>query len=304
MTIQDIRSFNRFYTNLIGALDFSRHLYTPHTLTEARVIYELANNAHTDAADLRAELSLDAGYLSRLLAKFERDGLVKREPSAKDARRQRVSLTASGRRTAELLAERSDESVGTLLSRVPAAERPRLGEAMRTIRELLDGGPRPAPEVLIRGPQPGELGWIVQRHGALYAQEYGFDTDFEVLVARIVTEFAESRQPERERVWIAELDGRPVGSVMCVQDKEPDTARLRLLLVEPEARGHQIGVRLVEACIGFAREAGYREMVLWTNDVLGAARRIYQRAGFELIAEQPHHSYGTELVGQDWRLFL
>ncbi|MEV6940905.1 helix-turn-helix domain-containing GNAT family N-acetyltransferase [Streptomyces sp. NPDC051172] len=305
MTVQDIRTFNRFYTNVIGALDYSRQLYAPYTLTESRVLYELAHSPRTDAADLRAELSLDAGYLSRILNKFEEDGLIERTPSAGDSRRRRVSLTPRGRETAALLAERANESVGALLSTVPSAERPRLAEAMRAVREILSEGRAPRREdVVLREPGPGDLGWIVQRNAALYAAEYGFNADYEGLVARIVADFAEDHDPHLERVWIAELDGRPVGCVMCVRDEAPGTARLRLLLVEPDARGLGIGDQLVRAVVDFARGVGHRELVLWTNDVLAAARRIYQRHGFVLVAEKPHRSFGKDLNGQDWRLDL
>jgi DNA-binding MarR family transcriptional regulator/GNAT superfamily N-acetyltransferase len=305
MPIQEIRAFNRFYTNLIGALDYGKHLYTPYTLTESRVLYELAHSPRTDAADLRGELSIDAGYLSRLLAKFERAGLVARAPSERDPRRQRITLTDRGRNAAALLDERSRQAVGALVADVPERDRDRLAEALGTVRELLSQArPGSAPEPFLRDPGPGDLGWIVQRHGALYAAEYGWDAGFEGLVARIVADFSQEHDPRLERVWIAEMDGRPVGSVMCVQDDAPDTARLRLLLVEPEARGHGLGDRLVRTAVDFARDAGYRDMVLWTNDVLTAARRIYQRAGFTLVAEKPHRSYGADLVGQDWRLSL
>ncbi|MFE6894039.1 GNAT family N-acetyltransferase [Streptomyces sp. NPDC057694] len=306
MTVHDIRSFNRFYTNVIGALDYSRHLYAPYTLTESRVLYELAHSEHVDAADLRTRLSLDAGYLSRILGKFERAGLVERGSSDKDSRRRRITLTARGRGAAELLDERSRERVGTLLASVPAGERERLGDALRTVRRLLgDGRATPHPDdVLLREPGPGDLGWIVARNGALYAAEFGWNTDYEGLVARIVADFAEDHDPHLERVWIAELDGRPVGCVMCVRDEAPGTARLRLLLVEPEARGLGIGDRLVRACTDFARGVGYREMVLWTNDVLKSARSIYQRHGFVLVGERPHRSFGADLVGQDWKMAL
>lgn len=307
MTVQEVRAFNRFYTNLIGALDYSRHLYTPYTLTEARVLYELAHATGLDAADLRTSLHLDAGHLSRMLLKFEKDGLLTRRPSADDARRQHITLTVRGREAAALLEERSLESVGALVGRVPAGDRTRLTEAMGTIREVLaEDRPAPsAPHVGLRGPVPGDLGWIVQRHGELYAREYGWNADFEALVARIVGDFAADNDPAAERVWIAELDGERAGSVLCVRDADaPATARLRLLLVEPTARGHGIGDRLVRECVAFARECGYRELVLWTNSVLDAARRIYQRAGFTLTGQQPHHSYGKDLVGQDWRLVL
>ncbi|MFD3929289.1 GNAT family N-acetyltransferase [Streptomyces sp. NPDC058614] len=307
MTVQDIRSFNRFYTNVIGALDYGRHLYAPYTLTESRVLYELAHASHTDAADLRAELSLDAGYLSRILNKFEQDGLIERAPSEKDPRRRRVTLTTRGREAAALLDERARETVGSLLATVPSADRPRLAEAMRTVRTILGDGqgraPRPE-DVVLREPGPGDLGWMVQRNAALYTAEYGWNADYEGLVARIVADFAEDHDPHLERVWIAELDGRPVGCVMCVRDDAPGAARLRLLLVEPEARGLGIGDQLVTAVADFARGVGYHELVLWTNDVLAAARRLYQRHGFVLVSEKPHRSFGADLVGQDWRLDL
>ncbi|MGI5511691.1 bifunctional helix-turn-helix transcriptional regulator/GNAT family N-acetyltransferase [Streptomyces sp. CA-106131] len=306
MTVQDIRTFNRFYTNVIGALDYGRHLYAPYTLTESRVLYELAHAPRTDAADLRGELSLDAGYLSRILNKFERDGLVERATSDTDPRRRRVTLTTRGRETADLLEERARETVAALLDTVAPADRPRLAEAMGTIRSLLSDGRAARPEdMVLRDPAPGDLGWIVQRNAALYAAEYGWNADYEGLVARIVADFAEDHDPHLERVWIAETGGgRPVGCVMCVRDEAPATARLRLLLVEPDARGLGIGDRLVEACVDFARGVGYRELVLWTNDVLAAARRIYLRHGFVLVAEKPHRSFGKDLVGQDWRLDL
>ncbi|MEV0443452.1 helix-turn-helix domain-containing GNAT family N-acetyltransferase [Streptomyces spectabilis] len=305
MSVQEIRSFNRFYTNLIGALDYSRHLYAPYTLTESRVLYELAHSVRTDAVDLRTELSLDAGYLSRILARFEEDGLVERAPSERDPRRRHVSLTARGRQAADLLDERSREAVGALLGGVGADERERLVAAMGVVRDIL--GKRRPPEgagVLLREPGAGELGWIVQRNGAVYAAEFGWNADYEGLVARIVADFAQDHDPHVERVWIAELDGRPVGCVMCVRDEVPGVARLRLLLVEPDARGLGIGDRLVRAVVRFARGVGYREVVLWTNDVLASARGIYERHGFVLVEEKAHRSFGVDLVGQDWRLAL
>ncbi|MFG2608416.1 GNAT family N-acetyltransferase [Streptomyces sp. NPDC048514] len=330
MTIEDIRSFNRFYTGVIGALDYGRHLYAPYTLTESRVLYELAHAPHLDAADLRTGLDLDAGYLSRILNRFEEGGLIERGPSDTDPRRRRVRLTPRGHEAAGLLDERARETVGALLETVAAEDRPRLADAMRAIRGILGDGPAPEPgRVVLRSPRPGDLGWIVQRNAALYAAEYGWNADYEGLVARIVADFAQDHDPHLERVWIAEREGphpdgagggdgdgdedrdggggggrRPLGCVMCVRDDAPGTARLRLLLVEPEARGQGVGDRLVRAVIDFAREAGYRDLVLWTNDVLGSARRVYQRHGFVLVAEKPHRSFGKDLVGQDWRLEL
>ncbi|MGW3169516.1 bifunctional helix-turn-helix transcriptional regulator/GNAT family N-acetyltransferase [Streptomyces sp. NPDC001153] len=304
MTVQDVRAFNRFYTGLIGALDYGRHLYAPYTLTESRVLYELARVPHLDAIDLRTLLDLDAGYLSRILNRFEDAGLIERGPSQSDPRRRRVRLTARGREAAALLDERARETVGTMLDSVVPADRPRLAEAMRTIQDILGEGGARSGEAVLREPRPGDLGWIVQRNAALYAAEYGWNADYEGLVARIVADFAEDHDPHLERVWIAEQAGRPVGCVMCVRDDAPGTARLRLLLVEPEARGHGIGDRLVRAVIDFARGVGYRDLALWTNDVLDGARRIYQRHGFVLVAEKPHRSFGKDLVGQDWRLDL
>ncbi|MBD0735012.1 bifunctional helix-turn-helix transcriptional regulator/GNAT family N-acetyltransferase [Streptomyces sp. CBMA29] len=320
MAVREIREFNRFYTNLIGALDYSRHLHTPFTLTEARVLYELAHAPRTDAADLRVELSLDAGHLSRMLAKFEERQLVTRGPSEQDARRQRIELTTHGRQAASLLEERSEEAVGSLVDRIRPQDRPRLSEAMRTVREILrdntvsgeggdgraaaTGGKPSASRVVLRGARPGDLGWSIERNAEVYATEFGWNEEYEALVAQIVADFAANRDPERDAVWIAELDGQRAGCVFCVRDKEPDTARLRLLLVDPAARGNGIGNVLVDECIAFARSAGYTDLVLWTNDILAGARTIYQRAGFELVAEQRHHSFGRELVGQDWHLAL
>ncbi len=320
--IRELRRFNRFYTNLIGALDYGRHLYTPFTLTEARVLYELAHHQRVDAADLRSSLSLDAGYLSRLLGKFEQRELISRGRSEQDPRRQRITLTEDGREAAGLLEERSQDAAGSLLRDLPAADRARVVASMRTIRALLGEGTEagaaadpaaaqdradgrsPAPEVALRTSRPGDLGWMVERNAVLYSAEYGFDLSYEALVARIVAEYAEDFDPRWDRTWIAELDGERAGAVMCVRDGRAGVARLRLLLVEPGARGHGLGHRLVDSCVEFARDAGYEELVLWTNSVLGSARRIYQQAGFELVAESPHRSFGRDLVGQDWRLKL
>ncbi|WP_262699689.1 MULTISPECIES: bifunctional helix-turn-helix transcriptional regulator/GNAT family N-acetyltransferase [Streptomyces] len=302
LAVDEVRDFNRMYTRLIGVLDYPGQLNTPYTLGEARILYELAQRERTHVSALREHLGVTAAHLSRALSRFEERGLVTRERHHRDARYQEVLLTAAGRAAAEDLDRRSRDAVTRLLAKLPRNEMGRLREALATARGVFTG---PAePEVRLRGPEPGDLGWIVQRHGAVYAREFGWNAEFEALVARIVGEFGASHDPARERAWIAELDGRPVGSVMCVRDERPVTARLRLLLVEPEARGRRIGERLVGTCIDFAREAGYRELVLWTNDVLTSARRIYERAGFELIAEKRHGGYGSPLVGQDWRLVL
>jgi DNA-binding MarR family transcriptional regulator/GNAT superfamily N-acetyltransferase len=273
-------------------------LRTPYSLTEARVIFELEQRQATEVADLRRVLDIDAGYLSRIVARFDADGLVERQRSSSDARRQVVRLTENGRAAFELLDRRSASEVRALLSALRDEDQRRLVGAMAAIRELLEGSSRPGP-FAVRPPGAGDLGWIVHRHGALYAEEYGWDQSFEALVARIVADYADLRDPERESAWIAELGGEPVGCVLCVR-KEEKVAQLRLLLVEPRARGMGIGTRLVEECIEFARGAGYERIMLWTNDVLEDARRIYERCGFELVEEEQHESFGHRLVGQNW----
>jgi DNA-binding MarR family transcriptional regulator/GNAT superfamily N-acetyltransferase len=303
-----VRRFSRFYTNLIGALRDGL-LDSPYSLTEARVIFELAQGGSDEVADLRRNLDIDAGYLSRILRRLETDGLAERSRSAADGRRQLIQLTAQGRKVFDDLDARSSGQVRALLDRIDPASQDRLVDALTTVERILGGSAgRPSvvggsagrPSVVLRAFEPGDLGWVVQRHGALYASQYGWDQSFEVLVARIVADYAESRDPRRENAWIAELDGSPVGCVFCVR-AEDDTAQLRLLLVEPHARGAGVGTRLVDECVRFARQAGYREVMLWTNDVLVEARRIYQRAGFELVSENAHHSFGRDLVGQYWK---
>jgi DNA-binding MarR family transcriptional regulator/GNAT superfamily N-acetyltransferase len=296
-----VREFNRFYTNVLGLLREGL-LDTPYSLTEARVIFELARADATEAGALRASLDIDAGYLSRILARFEADGLVTRRRLGTDRRRQVIVLTDQGASTFRTLDARSADQISALLSSHAAADRRRLTAAMTDIREIIDGSP-PARELTLRAPLPGDLGWVVQAHGALYAREYAFDVTFEALVARIVADFASGHDPRWERAWVADASGRPAGSIFCVR-KDDTTAQLRLLLVEPWARGSGLGERLVAQCIGFARAAGYSQIMLWTNDILVAARRIYQRAGFVLTDEEPHHSFGQDLVGQHWRLEL
>jgi DNA-binding MarR family transcriptional regulator/GNAT superfamily N-acetyltransferase len=298
--VRAVREFNRVYTNLIGLLR-GGYLDSPYSLTEARVLFELAQDGPREISALRRLVDIDAGYLSRILARFEADGLVTRERSTADARRRVITLTAAGRQAFRVLDQRSAEQIGTLLGRLTEAEQQRLIEAMATIREVAGRRGRPAAFVL-RAPRPGDLGWVVQRNAALYAQEYGWDSSYETLVARIVADFAE-RDDRREAAWIAELDGAPAGCVFCMRESD-SVARLRLLLVEPQARGLGLGERLTAECLAFARRTGYTEIVLWTNDVLAAARRIYQRAGFELVESGRHHSFGHDLVGQTWRLAL
>jgi DNA-binding MarR family transcriptional regulator/GNAT superfamily N-acetyltransferase len=298
--VRAVREFNRVYTNLIGLLR-GGYLDSPYSLTEARVLFELAQDGPCEISALRRLVDIDAGYLSRILARFEADGLVTRERSTADARRRVITLTAAGRQAFRVLDQRSAEQIGTLLGRLTEAEQQRLIEAMATVREVTERRGRPAAFVL-RAPRPGDLGWVVQRNAALYAQEYGWDSSYETLVARIIADFAE-RDDRREAAWIAELDGAPAGCVFCMRESD-SVARLRLLLVEPQARGLGLGERLVGECLAFAQRTGYTEIVLWTNDVLAAARRIYQRAGFELVESGRHHSFGHDLIGQTWRLAL
>jgi DNA-binding MarR family transcriptional regulator/GNAT superfamily N-acetyltransferase len=291
-----VRAFNRFYTARIGVVGEGL-LRTEHTLAEARLLFELGEREVTDVAGLRRDLDLDAGYLSRLLGRLEGRGLVARERSESDARRQRARLTGRGRAARAVLDERSATEIGALLHGVGGDDQDRLLQAMGTIRDVL-GGERDAGFAL-RAPRPGDLGWVVERHGALYAAEYGWDQSFEALVARVVADFAEHRDPARDAGWIAEAAGRRAGCVFCV-GQDDRVAKLRLLLVEPSARGMGIGAALVTECLRFARESGYREITLWTNDVLVEARRIYERAGFALAGSEPHHSFGHDLVGQTW----
>jgi GNAT superfamily N-acetyltransferase len=251
---------------------------------------------------LREAIRAEAAHLSRVLTRLEKAGLVERETHPLDGRVHVVRLTAQGHEAAAVLDERSQQAIGDIVGRVPQGERRRLIEALRTAQDVLT---RPRLGlVALRRPQPGDLGWVIQRNAAVYAEEFDWNDEYEALVARIVAEFAAQHDPEREAAWIATFDDEPVGCVFCVRDEAPDTARLRLLLVDPKARGHGIGARLVHTCIDFARRVGYREMVLYTNDVLAAARSIYQCAGFELVAEKPHHSFGKDLIAQDWRLIL
>src|SRR5438270_4458486 len=295
--VATVRAFNRFYTNVIGVLRGGL-LGTPYSLTEARVLFELAQRPSTELVDLRRSLDIDAGYLSRILARFVSGGLAVRDRSAADGRRQAIRLTRRGRVAFAKLDRRSAKDIATLLSPLTGEDRRRLVGAMGVIRRLLEHSAAP-PAFVLRPPGPGDLGWVVHRHGVLYADEYGWDETFEALVVGIVAYFAEHHDPRREAAWIAEVDGERAGCVFCVK-KDDDVAQLRLLLVEPGARGSGIGTRLVEECMRFARRAGYARIMLWTNDVLVGARRIYERAGFRLVEEEPHHSFGHDLVGQNW----
>lgn len=292
-----LRSFNRFYMNVIGVLREDL-LQLPFSLTEARVIFELAQGSSCQTADLRRNLNIDAGYLSRILARLESNGLARRERSDSDRRRRVIGLTRRGRAAYKALDQRSSAEVQGLLARLTDEDQRRLLGAMERIRAILDVAPRP-PAFLIREPRAGDYGWIVNRHGVLYAHEYGWDESFEALVARIVADYVDHRDLKGESAWIAEIDGERVGCVLCVRRQEK-VAQLRLMLVEPSARGRGIGTRLVDECLRFAGRAGYERIMLWTNDVLEDARRIYERAGFELLESEEHHSFGRDLVGQYW----
>jgi DNA-binding MarR family transcriptional regulator/GNAT superfamily N-acetyltransferase len=300
--IDAVRAFNRFYTRQIGLLDEGL-LQSAFSLTEARVLYELAHRDGLTATDLGRDLGLDAGYVSRLLKKFERDDLISRSTLVSDARQSSIALTPAGRNAFAPLNKGSHDQVAALLDRLPASEQDRLVKSMRTVQALLDESAEPKIPYLLRPLQIGDIGWITRRQGLLYAQDYGWDETYEALVAEILAAFVKSFDPKWERSWIAERDGEVVGSVFVVR-KSPEVAKLRLLYVEPSARGLGIGARLVDECIAFARAKGYKTLTLWTNDILGSARRIYQAAGFKLIDEERHHSFGKDLVGQTWDLDL
>ena len=300
--VDAVRGFNRFYTQKIGVLQEGL-LASPFSLTQARVLYELAQRRSPTASELCRDLGLDAGYVSRILRGFEKRGLIVRTVSEADGRQSFLSLTKAGREAFTLLNNRSRDEIAVLLEALAPTQQARLVAAMRGIERLLRPGHEGDAPCLLRQHRPGDMGWVVQRHGALYAAEYGWDESFEALAAEIVAKFIQHHDRQRERCWIAERDGESVGSVFLVRQSQA-VAKLRLLLVEPEARGLGIGARLVEECVRFARDAGYRKLTLWTNSILHAARRIYERAGFRLVREEPHRSFGHDLVGQDWELEL
>jgi DNA-binding MarR family transcriptional regulator/GNAT superfamily N-acetyltransferase len=297
-----IRRFNRFYTRQIGILG-DRHLDSPFSLTEVRVLYELAHHDGITAAALGRELALDSGYLSRILRGFDQRGLIAKSRSDTDGRQTHLRLSDAGRTAFAALDATADTEIAAIVRGVAQDDRRKLTDAMRTIERVLGRAPDAKQPFVIRTHQPGDIGWVVYRHGVLYAREYGWDERFEALVAQIVAEFVQNFDPRRERCWIAERDGERVGSVFLVR-KDDTVAKLRLLLVEPSARGMGIGQRLVEECIRFARHARYARMTLWTNSVLHSARKIYEAAGFRLISEEPHTSFGKDLVGQTWELDL
>jgi DNA-binding MarR family transcriptional regulator/GNAT superfamily N-acetyltransferase len=297
-----MRHFSRFYTRRIGVLQEGL-LASPFSLAEARVLYELAHRDALAASDLAAELGLDAGYLSRILQRFSRRGLLTRAHSASDARVRPLALTAKGRAAFAPLDQRSQQEIAALLGALPEASQRRLISSMQTIESLLaHTPPSPAPCVL-RAHRPGDMGWVIERHGELYAQEYGWDERFEALVAEIAAQFIRDFDPKRERCWIAEYQGERVGSVFLVA-KSATVAKLRLLIVDPAARGIGLGRQLVDECVRFARKCGYRKLTLWTQDNLRAARHIYQATGFQCVKRERHTSFGHALVGETWDLQL
>ena len=297
-----VRRFNRFYTRQMGLLEDGL-LHSPFNLTEVRVLYEIAHRTAPTASAIGQELGLDPGYLSRLLQRLRKAGLVSATAAAGDRRQRLLGLTARGRRTFGALDARSSREVAVLLGRLTPASRRRLVTSMRQVEETLSPPAEPAPPPALRAPGPGDLGWVVQRHGELYAAEYEWNEEFEALVAGIVADFAAHADLRRERAWIAELGGVRAGSVFLVRQSDA-VAKLRLLLVEPWARGRGLGHALVQACVGFAREAGYRTLTLWTNSVLDAARRVYQQAGFRMVGTERHHSFGHDLTSETWELSL
>src|SRR5215475_4553802 len=300
--VESVRRFNRFYTKQIGVL--SEHvLKTQFSLAEARVIYELAQREKTTATEMGAELGLDAGYLSRLLAAFKKRGLISRKPSETDGRQSVIWLTEKGRKAFAELNAHSHNEIEALLGRLSLAGRDRLIDAMRVIEELLGAQPEQKVPYIIRPHRPGDMGWVTHRHGVIYNEEYSWDEQFEALVAEIAAKFIRNYDTKRERCWIAERGEGVAGCIFLVK-KSKTVAQLRLLLVEPSARGMGIGKRLVDECVRFARQTGYKKITLWTNSVLHAARHIYEEAGFRLVKEEPHHSFGHGLVGQNWELKL
>jgi DNA-binding MarR family transcriptional regulator/GNAT superfamily N-acetyltransferase len=300
--VETWRRFNRFYTRQLGLLH-ERYLHSPFSLTEVRVLYELAHRDRPTATELGKDLCLQAGYLSRMLAGLARRGLVRREASPTDGRQSFLSLTRRGHQMFAPLDAEAREQVAALLARLSEADQKRLIAAMQSIETALGGRTEEKAPYLLRGHQSGDMGWVIHRHGVLYAQEYGWDESFEALVAEIAAQFIRNFDPKRERCWIAEQEGEIVGSVFVVKHSER-VAKLRLLLVEPAARRLGIGGRLVAECIRFARQAGYRRIRLWTQSNLHAAIHLYERAGFRLVAEEPHHSFGADLVAQTWELKL
>lgn len=300
--VERVRRFNRFFTRRIGVLREGL-LHSPYSLTEARILFEISHQEDLTASDVSRELGLDPGYLSRILSGLEQQGLVEKVRSEADGRQRLLRLTSDGRDAFSLLDRRSREEVEDMVGKLSEEEQRRLLDAMGTIEGILGENLKFSEPFLLRQHEPGDMGWIVHRHGVLYAREYGWDERFEALVARITADFVNGYDPVKERCWIAEMGGEIVGCVFLVKGGD-QTAKLRLLLVEPKARGLGLGKRLVEECIRFARNRGYAKVTLWTNSVLDAARHIYEERGFELVEEEGHHSFGKDLTGQNWELVL
>lgn len=301
--IDSVRRFNRFYTRQIGVLR-KNYLDSPYSLGEMRVLYELSKGDDLTASDIVRTLDLDAGYLSRLLRDFEKKGLVSRKASKTDARQSHLALTAQGRKVYAPAEKRSQNTVAAMLAKLDAARQAQLVQAMQTIEALLDGdAPAPATYTL-RAPRHGDFGWMVAAHAVNYAHEYGWGDPFEGLCAQIVADFVNNNDPTCERCWIADVNGENVGCVMLVKDAAPDTARIRLLLVDPKGRGLGLGARLTDECVRFAREAGYKKITLWTHSILTAARHIYQKAGFTLTSSEQRHTWGKDVVAEFWDMDL
>jgi len=300
--ISAVRQFNRFFTRQIGVLREGL-LHSPYSLTEARILFELGQRNQMTATRLGRELGLDAGYMSRILARLEQQGLLEKVRSEEDGRQFFLCLTAEGREAFALLDQRSRAEVSEMLADLNEEDQQRLLKAMQTIESVFTHGLKFSEPFVLRSHESGDMGWVAHRHGVLYTQEYGWDEHFEALVAQIVSDFITNYNPERERCWIAEMQGEIIGSVFVVQSSDT-VAKLRLLLVEPGARGLGLGTRLVEECIRFARRRGYQKLVLWTNSILVEARHIYGKAGFKLVAEEAHHSFGQDLIGETWELLL
>jgi DNA-binding MarR family transcriptional regulator/N-acetylglutamate synthase-like GNAT family acetyltransferase len=299
-----VRRFNRFYTRQIGVLR-KNYLDSPYSLGEMRVLYELAHGKDVTASDIGHALDLDAGYLSRVLRNFEKRGLVARKTSKQDARQSLLSLTALGRKTFAPAEKRSQNDVAAMLKKLPGDQQKQLVSAMQTIEALLDGEAQaPARSYTLRAPKHGDFGWIVAAHAQIYAREYGWGDPFEGLCAGIVADFVNKYDATCERCWIAEMNGEPVGAVMLVKDEVPGTARIRLLIVDPKARGLGLGQRLTDQCVKFAREAGYKKITLWTHSCLLAARHCYEKAGFTLTSSEKRHSWGQDVVAEFWDMAL
>ena len=300
--IDTVRRFNRFYTQKIGVLHEGL-LNSPFSLTEVRVLYELAHRERPVASELGKDLGLDPGYLSRILSSFKSKGFIDSKPSEQDGRQSILSLTEKGKAAFAPLNERARDEIGILIAGLSERDQVRLVRAMERVKEILSPDAKNKAPYLLRPHQPGDMGWVVHLHGLLYAQEYGWDETFEALVAGIAAKFIQNFDPKKERCWIAEMEGEIVGSVFLVKDTET-VSKLRLLLVHPKARGLGMGKRMVSECLRFAKQAGYRKTVLWTNNVLLAARHVYETMGFKLVLEEPHHSFGHDLVGETWELEL